>query len=310
MNLELTSQCPFSCPQCYVPKVSGVRELSLVQALQWIGEAARLGIHYVNMSGGETLCYPHLPQLIRACADEGMEVSVSLSGALASPERLQPLVKSKVTGIFVSLNGSTEKINRFTREGYREAIRTLDALQDRGNAHLGVNFVLHGSNVHDLPAMLRLCEEKGVEVLVILQTKPDAAGSLWDVPDAAQLRSAAATIRRYQGRVAVIVDHCYYELRKYLPEAGQYDAAGAGCGCGAGQTQICINADGLLTPCRHLDIPETWKSIEDYLSCSPVLREIREHVAEQPSWRPCMDPPVLDSARSQPDICREEGSHA
>ena len=288
MNLELTSQCPFRCPQCYVPESEEVRELPLVQGLRWIGEAARTGIRYVNMSGGETLCYPYLTQLIRACAEEGMEASVSLSGALATPERLRSLVESGVTGLFVSLNGSTEEINRITRDGYREAIRTLDALQERGDAHLGINFVLHGSNAHDLPAMLHLCEEKGAEALVILQTKPDADGALKDVPDEDQLRRVADQIVQYQGPVAVIVDHCYYELRRYLPDAGRHDAAGPGSGCGAGQTQICVNAEGMLTPCRHLDIPEKRNSIEEYLSCSPVLREIREHVAEEPSWRPCM----------------------
>ena len=290
INLELTSLCPFRCPSCYVSsdEEGGVRELALSKGLYWIEEAARAGIRYVNLSGGETLCYPHLDELIRACADHGMHASVSLSGALATEERLRTLIEAGVKGIFVSLNGSTEEINAVSREGYREALRTIEYLQDKKNILSGINFVLHKSNAHDLPAMLALCEEKNVQALVILQTKPDAKGCLTDVPDEAQLRKVAAQIVAYNGPVAIVADHCYYELREYLPEAGLHDAAGSGCGCGAGQTQICVNAQGSLTPCRHLDIPEEWLTIREYLECSPHLREIREHVAAEPSWRPCM----------------------
>ena len=66
MNLELTTKCPLHCPQCYVSLNTG-REMPLETALYWIRDAASCGVRSVNLSGGETLCYPYLTELIKEC---------------------------------------------------------------------------------------------------------------------------------------------------------------------------------------------------------------------------------------------------
>jgi hypothetical protein len=59
MNLELTTRCPFRCPQCYC-SLEGGKDLAYDKALYWIREAAKNKMQTVNLSGGETLVYPHL----------------------------------------------------------------------------------------------------------------------------------------------------------------------------------------------------------------------------------------------------------
>ena len=82
MNLELTGECPLHCPQCYV-EADPSRRMPLETALHHIREAAAFGVRDVNLSGGETLCYPSLEELIRACTSYGLVSAVALSGALA-----------------------------------------------------------------------------------------------------------------------------------------------------------------------------------------------------------------------------------
>ena len=291
MNLELTNACPLRCPQCYVALEGALRELPLSEGLYWIEEGRRCGVRYVNLSGGETLCYPYLDELIRACADRGMEASVSLSGVLATRERLEELIRAGVASICVSLNGSTPQINAMTREGYEEAVQTLALLQEIDNKDVLriINFVLHGSNAGDLPDMIRLCETYNVDALVVLQTKPDSEGGLPDVPDQAQLEKAAALIAGYRGSLIIIPDHCYFELRELLPEADSHDAQGTDAGCGAGLTQISVSAEGRLTPCRHLNLQESFRSIDAYLEESETIRMIRSHIKEDPAWRQCLE---------------------
>ena len=105
INLELTNVCPYRCPQCYVPFGGEDRFLPREKAFYWIAEADRNGIRYVNMSGGETLCYPHLEELISECSRRGMKASVSLSGAFASQERLHALYAAGISSICISLKG-------------------------------------------------------------------------------------------------------------------------------------------------------------------------------------------------------------
>ena len=106
------------------------------------------------MSGGETLCYPFLEELIRECAGRGMKASVSISGAAASKEKLLGLQEAGISSICVSLNGSTAKINDVTRQGFEEAIAALRWLKEIPDCVTLVNFVMHGSNAEDLPNLL------------------------------------------------------------------------------------------------------------------------------------------------------------
>lgn len=298
INLELTDACPFRCRQCYVPTGGRLRELSPDEGLYWIAEAHRCGITHVNLSGGETLCYPHLYRLVAECRKYGMKASVALSGAFFSMEKLIELKEAGISGVCVSLNGSTEEINEKTRDGYAEAVRALELLKfDKEEADRRredtvdsvINFVLHGSNAHDLPGMIRICEDYLTDALVILETKKDARGNLYDVPDRTQIGEAASFINDYSGPVIILVDRCFHELRSMIRNPGRHDATGNGSGCGAGITQICVNADGMLTPCRHLDVPEESRNIDEYIERSKALQKIRSHIADDPLWRPCME---------------------
>ncbi len=79
MNLELTSRCPLRCPQCYCDLEKG-KELSLEDALYWIEEAARENVKIVNLSGGETMCYPHIFEIVEAVSKRGMTPNIAVSG--------------------------------------------------------------------------------------------------------------------------------------------------------------------------------------------------------------------------------------
>ena len=289
LNLELTNVCPFRCPQCYVPSGGKTRFLSRETALGWIRDADRNGIRYVNMSGGETLCYPFLEELIRECAGRGMKASVSISGASASKEKLLGLHAAGISSICVSLNGSTAEINNVTRQGYEEALAALRWLKEIPDCVTLVNFVMHGSNAADLPDLLRLLEDYDVYALVILGNLPAADGQTFDPPSDAQIRSAARMLEQYRGPVKWLVNGCFYELRSLLPGSQNLDAERDFSGCTAGITHLSVTADGQLTPCNHLDFPETYDSIGAYLSDSGTIKKLRALAEADPLFRPCLE---------------------
>ena len=79
MNLELTTRCPLRCPQCYCDLNKG-KDLDIEQAMYWLEEAAGCQIQTINLSGGETMVYPHLTALIEKCHALGMESNIAVSG--------------------------------------------------------------------------------------------------------------------------------------------------------------------------------------------------------------------------------------
>ena len=280
MNLELTTKCPPHCPQCYVSLNTG-KELPLETALSALRDGAACGVRLVNLSGGETLCYPHLDRLVSECVRLCLECAVALSGAYASRERLTALIEAGVSEIYVSLNGSTEEVNRCSRDGYDLAVRTLALLKDLGFKHTCINWVMHRSNAEDFPEMIKLAESYGVEKLIILGFKPDAKGELPGYPTALQLRALAHMVKAYEGELVIDAESCFSQLRALIHN-GLFGNRNRGIsrGCGAGRDGISVNVDGKLTPCRHLDIPEEWPSIQDYWEKSGVLSRLRSISAE------------------------------
>ena len=121
MNLELTTNCPLHCPQCYCT-LTGGKNLDLTTALYWLAEGRKAGVKEVMLSGGETMCYPHLYEVIHAANAYCGTANVALSGFGLNQTTYEKLIFSGVGGIFISLNGSTEKINSLTRDGFDLAI--------------------------------------------------------------------------------------------------------------------------------------------------------------------------------------------
>lgn len=280
MNLELTDACPLHCPQCYV-EANARRQMPLETALFHIREAAENGVRYVNLSGGETLCCPHLTELIRSCADYGLVSAVALSGALASREKLRELIEAGVSEIYVSLNGSTKEINDQTRDGYELAVGTLENLRglckELSFSYVAINWVMHRCNADDFPQMIRLAEEYEVKELVVMGFKPDAAGHLESFPTRDQMKKVARWIRQYQGPVEIGVESCFSPMRALLGESLFCGNTNVGIerGCDAGIASYSVDADGHYTPCRHILKPEAYRSLDAYWHDSQVLRTIR-----------------------------------
>ena len=280
INLEVTTRCPLRCPQCYVYLDSG-EEMPLETALYWVRDAASAGVRQINISGGETLCYPYLTELIREIKSLGMLSAIAVSGIYLTKEKLDELIEAGVSGIFVSLNGSTREVNSLTRDGYDYAIRALTLLKEAGFRSRFINWVMHSLNADDFPNMIRLAEQFEVYCLAVLSFKPDSAHELNSFPSASQMEEVAHLIREYDGPVRIEPEPCYSQLRSLVgtPTKGKYRPDHRR-GCGAGRTTLSVSTDGKLMPCRHMMVKESYDHIRDYWRESPFLDRVR-HTEER-----------------------------
>ncbi|WP_455500618.1 radical SAM/SPASM domain-containing protein [Gemmiger sp.] len=285
MNLELTSRCPLHCPQCYCDLTHG-KDLDLDTALYWIDQAHQNHVQNVNLSGGETMVYPHLLTLIEACAKRGMQANIAISGYGITREVLEEIIQAGVGGIFVSLNGSTKEIGSKSRDGYDLAIHALELLRDVDFDRVHINWVMHNNNADDFANMPTLCEKYKVPNLSVMVFKPDSSHQLPSAPTGAQIRAVAEIIRQYKGPVHFDIEGCFSQMRALVYQGflGNVNQ-GVGHGCLAGTAAISINVDGKITPCRHLEIPEETRTIREYWENSPTLAALR--AAAQNPQEPC-----------------------
>ena len=288
MNLELTTKCPMRCPQCYCA-LEGAKDLDFGRALEVLRDGAKNGLSEVNLSGGETMLYPRLYDLIEECSKLGLVSNIALSGYGVDGAALERLIGAGAGKIFVSLNGSTKEINSKTRSGYEYAVNALALLQKAGFARTAVNFVVHRTNCDDFFDMVDLCEKYEVCALVLMAAKPTSKNELDTLPTALQSKSLAENIKkaRTHTKVRIEIESCYSPLKAYLGRSYLFGNTNVGLarGCGAGRDSVSLSVEGDFTPCRHLPFAEGHKTIGEYWENSEVLDRLRD--IESSPGRPC-----------------------
>jgi pyrroloquinoline quinone biosynthesis protein E len=276
MNVELTTICPLSCPQCYC-KLEGGKNIDKDKAIDWIRQGGEMGVRSVLLSGGETLCYPHLYEVVSAAARYCEVVYTALSGYNFTNEVLDKLIEAGISGIFISLNGSTEEINSLTRDGFSLAMSALSLLKENKYSETWINWVMHSCNTDDFENVIRLAESFNVKNLVVMAVKPDSNNELKTAPSAEQMRAFSELLKVYKGNVQILVEACFSPMLALVfddKDKGNSNV-GKSKGCGAGLTSFNINVDAMLSPCRHLDYFESFDSLEEYWNQSTILKQLR-----------------------------------
>lgn len=287
MNIELTTKCPLRCPQCYC-SLTGGKSIDLSTAIFWLEEGVRAGVKEVMLSGGETLCYDRLYELVAEASKLGLRSNVALSGVGFTQSVYDRLVLSGISGIFISLNGSTESINSLTRDGYKYAIEALELLNRNKYANTTINWVMHASNSDDFENVINLAEQYNVASIVIIGVKPDSKHALSTIPSKEQIIKIKELILSHKGNTKIFVESCNSPLLTYVCDTKLFGNMNVGKnrGCGAGRNTFSVNVDGYLSPCRHLDYYEKHASLDEYIKNSPIIEALQLRLSEPPQ-EPC-----------------------
>jgi len=248
MNIELTTRCPLRCPQCYCDLNQG-KDIKKETAFKYVDEAAQLKIPYINLSGGETLVYPHLTELIEFISSKGLDSAIAISGWGFDREKLQELKRAGLNEIYVSLNGSTKKTNSLSRDGYEKAINALQILKADQGINYHVNWVARNDNVTDFPRLVRLARNYGVKGVCILASKPDATYILQESLSGEHFVFLADYLKEFDDQeISITVEPCYSPLKAYINNYYLFNHnIGFNKGCGAGRNGMAVDVDGNLT---------------------------------------------------------------
>jgi len=158
--LELTNYCPLDCVHCYLGKKENeyIRKEDLQPILENIVD---LGVHYVQLTGGEVMTYPHLEYAIDYLITHHIQVNVSTSGIMCRDEDLSILSKIKATGGFirVSLDGLEETHNQIRRnsKSFNNAVSFLKKAVSLGIETQVATCIINQqcSEIHDLTKLVK-----------------------------------------------------------------------------------------------------------------------------------------------------------
>ncbi|MCB1889346.1 MAG: heme d1 biosynthesis radical SAM protein NirJ [Rhodocyclaceae bacterium] len=163
---NLIRRCNLTCKHCY--SISADKdfagELSLAEVETVMDDLKAFGVPVLILSGGEPLLREDIFAIGARAKAMGFYVGLSTNGTLIDAAMAERIAAVDFDYLGISLDGTRETHDRFRRlDGAFE--RSIDGLRlARGlGLKVGLRFTLTADNAHDLPALLQLVEDEGID---------------------------------------------------------------------------------------------------------------------------------------------------
>lgn len=179
-QVEPVGRCNLACRMCPVnERGDEVAEMSLQRFEALLDQMP--GLEELHLQGlGEPMLHPGFFDMVSMAAARGIRVSANTNLTLLTEARALRCVQSGLAAISVSLDGATAEVYEAIRRkaSFAKVLRNLDRLVAARAAHgsdleiRGV-MVLMRTNLAELPALVHLLHEHGVEELLVQRLSSD-----------------------------------------------------------------------------------------------------------------------------------------
>lgn len=163
---NLIRRCNLTCKHCY--SISADKdfpgELSTLEVFSVMADLKRFRVPVLILSGGEPLLRPDIFDIAHRAKEMGFYVGLSSNGTLIDESNIEQIAAIGFDYVGVSLDGMAATHDKFRRmEGaFDKSMHGIRLCKARG-IKVGIRFTLTQDNAHDLPALLRLMEDEGLD---------------------------------------------------------------------------------------------------------------------------------------------------
>ena len=251
---ELTYACPVQCPYCSNPlQISANRkqELTTEQWIDVLGQARELGAVQLGFSGGEPLVRPDLAVLIQEATRLGFYTNLITSAIGLDAAKIAAFKAAGLNHIQISFQGSNQESNKKFggTDSFRHKMEMTSEVIRQG-IPLGLNFVLHRENIHQVGEFLETAELLGAEFVELANTqyygwaKHNQQGLL---PSRKQVEDAERITNEFRSRHKGNMD-VFFVAPDY------YDDRPKKCSNGWATTFITVTPEGDVLPCHAANV--------------------------------------------------------
>ncbi len=163
---NLIRRCNLTCKHCY--SISADKdfpgELSTAEVYQVMDDLKAFGVPVLILSGGEPLLRPDIYDISRRAKALGFYVGLSTNGTLIDAGNIDRIAAIGYDYVGISIDGLRATHDRFRRlaGAYDASMRALRLCREHG-IKIGMRFTLTQDNAHELPALLKLMEDEGID---------------------------------------------------------------------------------------------------------------------------------------------------
>jgi heme d1 biosynthesis radical SAM protein NirJ len=163
---NLIRRCNLTCKHCYSISADThfPGELSTKEVFTVMDDLKEFGVPVLILSGGEPLLRPDIFEVAKRAKDKGFYVGLSSNGTLIDENNIQDIKAVGFDYVGVSIDGLRENNDSFRQMqgGFDAALNGIKLCRQHG-IKAGWRFTLTEQNSPDLPALLDIMDEHGVE---------------------------------------------------------------------------------------------------------------------------------------------------
>ncbi|PIV20915.1 MAG: radical SAM/SPASM domain-containing protein [Deltaproteobacteria bacterium CG_4_8_14_3_um_filter_45_9] len=261
---HITNLCNLRCKHCYQDDFSkksdldwaGLKKVSdnvLTTMREW-GQTA-----CIHLTGGEPLLKPELFPLLNDLDQQSVveELGIITNGLLIDQEMMRKLFCfSKLKKIKISLDGGDAKTNDLIRQkgAFEEVMQNLSLIKKEKRFEIILMFTVMKKNFKSLPSLFKLCQDLGIDGLIIERFIPLGKGK--------ESLDEVLSKEEWKEMIEMLLDFFPIEGEEHslLPyQAFQISFNGEepellGAPCVIGVDGLCIMPEGIVFPCRRFPI--------------------------------------------------------
>ncbi len=260
---HITNLCHLRCRHCYQDNFTkendldwaGLNKISdniLATIDEWDKTAC------IHLTGGEPLLKPELFSLLNDLDQKPMveELGIITNGLYLNPEVMDRLSAfSKLRKIKISLDGVDAEINDSIRqEGtFRKVIQNLSLIKKENRFEIILMLTVMKKNFRDLPFLFELCQDLGVNGMIIERFIPLGRGReiMDDVLGKEEWRELMETLSDF---FSIGEEHSFLPYQAFQISFNGEEPELLGAPCVIGVDGLCIMPEGDVFPCRRFPI--------------------------------------------------------
>lgn len=221
---NLIRRCNLTCKHCYATSANKnfPGELATDEVYKVMDDLKAYGVPVLILSGGEPLMRADIFAISQRAKAMGFYVGLSSNGTLITPQNIGQIVDMAYDYVGISLDGMRETHDRFRRRlgAFDEALRGIRLCRAAG-IKVGLRFTLTQDNADDLPALLQLMRDEGIDKFYLSHLNYAGRGNKNRIDDAHfQITRAAMDL---------LIDTCWAQIASGAPVeyvTGNNDADG------------------------------------------------------------------------------------
>ncbi len=273
---ELTTGCNLRCAHCRASasELMHPDELGYAQCCRIVDEIAEFGPLILVLSGGGPLWRPDGFDIARRARSRGLRVALATNGTLVDEVMAEKIRDAGIQRVAVSLDGvdpATHDRFRGQDGAFAAACNGLRCLREVGLS-TQINTTVARHNAHQLPDMLKLAAELGVDAFHLFLLVPVGCGLTISEQESVPAGQAEQILRWFYDQSletkielkATCAPHYYRIVRQQrakarssgvplapLPSTGMHSMTK---GCLAGSGVCFISSKGEVYPCGYLPV--------------------------------------------------------